>query len=583
MVWLLEPLILSRGAMDGSSRIPGGVIVPPRSAQADPFAATGWTVWTFLLATLLALPASWGLLSFYRRTVVKSMRRRVDGRRSEAQTVETRTQHQATPPAISFRGQVPSTLHSAEAGDLLSDLRFSPWMTAGVYAAAGLTFGLATAFFVLIAGSLQVSSTRLLVLTWLYVWPAAVAVYLVAGSARYSKLAIISTYFAIYLMICVIATAVSPNLRFAQPLILWMIENLLPTILSVIFINRRVRAVGPLILLFMIISVIGALATPFILFSSHTPGLTLLIAGLMGGGISFVAAQVLGFAVFGATGWFALQYVRKLYEAKKFSDQEILLGVIWLQFAVFWYVNLAFAGYAWLLSVIPASILFVLTLRAGFALRSRALPPGRGRQLLVLRVFALGPRSERLFEVVANHWRHVGSIAQIAGPDLVKATVQPHEFLDFMSGKLPRRFIDGSDSLNRRLSEADQVRDADGRFRVNDFFCFDDTWKMVLSSLIRDADGVLMDLRGFSPQNSGCVFEIEHLINVFPIGHAVFIVDDTTDEPFLNATLQQAAQHTLEGSPNKEKVEIHAVRFGGVAGSDLQNLFAALSDAATGA
>jgi hypothetical protein len=39
------------------------------------------------------------------------------------------------------------------------------------------------------------------------------------------------------------------------------------------------------------------------------------------------------------------------------------------------------------------------------------------------------------------------------GPDLATTTVEPHEFLGFLSGKLARRFIDGPETLDLRLSE----------------------------------------------------------------------------------------------------------------------------------
>ncbi len=91
----------------------------------------------------------------------------------------------------------------------------------------------------------------------------------------------------------------------------------------------------------------------------------------------------------------------------------------------------------------------------------------------------------------------------IASDDLATRTIEPHEFLDFVARKLARRFIDGYATLTRRLNEMDVLPDRDGRFRVNDFFCYDDRWRMVLSSLVRESDAVLMDLRGFTCRNAG--------------------------------------------------------------------------------
>jgi hypothetical protein len=50
--------------------------------------------------------------------------------------------------------------------------------------------------------------------------------------------------------------------------------------------------------------------------------------------------------------------------------------------------------------------------------------------------------------------------------------------------------------------------DRDARYRVNDFFCFDNAWRAVVSHLARGSDAVLVDLRGFGRQNSGVVFEL---------------------------------------------------------------------------
>lgn len=90
----------------------------------------------------------------------------------------------------------------------------------------------------------------------------------------------------------------------------------------------------------------------------------------------------------------------------------------------------------------------------------------------------------------------------------------------------------------------------DGRFRVNDFFCHEDTWQMVLSRLVSDSHAVLMELRGFSTQNAGVVFEIQELINVVSVARVVFVVDETTDEQLLRRTLWQSWESTPDTHPS---------------------------------
>jgi hypothetical protein len=220
---------------------------------------------------------------------------------------------------------------------------------------------------------------------------------------------------------------------------------------------------------------------------------------------------------------------------------------------------------------------------AGFSIAGRRMSSSqKTSNLLLLRVFALGKRSERLFDLLAMYWRYAGGIRLIAGPDLATATIEPHEFLDFLSGKLTRQFIDDPQTLDLRISEMNPQPDYDGQFRVSDFFCYDDTWRLVLSHLVGKSDVVLMDLRGFSAQNSGCIFEINELINMMPLERVLFIVDDTTDESFLHQTLQQSWDRRKATSPNhrSESGVLHLFRLDSVDDQKLQWLLHALSMAA---
>jgi hypothetical protein len=153
--------------------------------------------------------------------------------------------------------------------------------------------------------------------------------------------------------------------------------------------------------------------------------------------------------------------------------------------------------------------------------------------------------------LVGAHWRYVGSIQLIAATDLATATVEPHEFLDFTRGKLGDRYVKSRGHLERQLADMDLRPDGDGRFRVNEFFCHDDTWKMTLSRLAAFNDAVLMDLRGFSPANQGCTFELQQLVNLVPLNKVVLVVDRTTDVQFLQAVLDGAWATMPPASPNR--------------------------------
>jgi hypothetical protein len=244
---------------------------------------------------------------------------------------------------------------------------------------------------------------------------------------------------------------------------------------------------------------------------------------------------------------------------------------------------LASNGAIWIFSGFFAFAVFKFVAWAGLRLlRSRTAEVDKVPRLLLLRVFSLGKRSERLFGALATHWRHVGSIELIAGPDLATTTLAPHEFLDFLTGRLGRRFIDGPQALERRRSEMDTKPDQDGRFRINDFFCHEDTWKMVLSRLVKESDAVVMDLRGFTSHNKGCLFEVNELINVAPLGRVVLIVDNTTDQPFLLDNVRQSWGQMNPTSPNRLAAsgQLQLFRFRGSGRAELPGLLRALCVAA---
>jgi len=148
------------------------------------------------------------------------------------------------------------------------------------------------------------------------------------------------------------------------------------------------------------------------------------------------------------------------------------------------------------------------------------------------------------------HWRHVGSIEMIAGPDLVSENLEPHEFLDYLRRRLARRFIGTPDDLRRRLAEVDLRPDADGRFRVTEFCCHDDTWRPVLDAVVGGVDVVLVDLRGLARERVGVVYEIEQLTARGLLDRVVALVDRTTDLRFLRETLDGA------GAPGLRAVEV---------------------------
>jgi hypothetical protein len=344
----------------------------------------------------------------------------------------------------------------------------------------------------------------------------------------------------------------------AQLATFWLFTNAPATVLLLAFLHRRVRAVGPLVLSFMVTAVIGSQVLISAVGASDAGmrgAVTLGSLVGLGGTHMFFATMLLGFALFGIAGWWVLKWIGQRYQSRRMSDQSLTLDAMWLLFGIVQSITLAFEGWGWIFTGLFAFVVYKILTGLGFKLTGIARAPNTSPTLLLLRVFALGGKSERLFDALSKRWLRAGPISMIAGPDLVTSTVEPHEFLDFIGGRLTRSFVSDDDDLKRRLTAMDLGADPDGRYRVNEFFCYADTWKETMRSLATAADAVLMDVRGFSSSNQGCIFELQQLLDSVPLPRVVFLIDAYTDRAFLERVLQEAWQHRRADSPNRRGTE----------------------------
>jgi hypothetical protein len=396
--------------------------------------------------------------------------------------------------------------------------------------------------------------TRALWFLAVYAWPVVIVLGLVAAASQAGRFAIAGGYAAVVLAVAGYALARNPGLAPGELVTFWLTASAPETVLVLAFLVRRLRAVGPLVLAFVTAGVTGALfgvqlagVDENVLRNVADVGFA---AGLGATGV-FVAMHVVGFVVLAVISWFALRWLARRYQRKLLSDQTLVVYAVVLVFAVGQSIPLVFSGWALILTGVAAFVAYVAVSRVGCGILVAPGSAAHGPMLLLLRVFALGARSQRLFDTLSTRWLRVGSIALIAGPDLVTAIVEPHEFLDFVAGRLSRRFVRGSADLERRLAEVDTEPDRDGRFRTNEFFCHADTWQETMRRLAGRCDGVLMDLRGFAPSNAGCLYEIGQLLDGVPLGRVVFLVDETTDAAFLRSTFARLWAAVPPGSPNR--------------------------------
>jgi hypothetical protein len=217
------------------------------------------------------------------------------------------------------------------------------------------------------------------------------------------------------------------------------------------------------------------------------------------------------------------------YRRKRFSDAQLQMLLWFLLMAVLLLTNAAgdpTAHPILILGGIPVLATAVVYCWLLYRLPAPYRPPVI---LLLLRVFGKSRHEERLLDRLSLYWRFVGPVCMIAGPDLVKAGVEPHEIAAFLSHKLSGGFITDAASLARSIRDIDLEPDPDTRYRVNEFFCAGEIWVAAARYLIQCCDVVLIDLRQFHAGRLGMATELEMLSDLGVLGKTIAIVGEATD------------------------------------------------------
>ena len=313
----------------------------------------------------------------------------------------------------------------------------------------------------------------------------------------------------------------------------------LPLLLGLATGARRVRGVAPIVLagllVFGLAPLLGARLTVWL--TGTRAGAEWVLSGpMLDAGFVLLALPV------GLLAWWRLRALARGYEAKRFSEAQLLARTWWLLAVALDAIELVSAyGADAALPVFAVAAVSVALFGPllGLALRRAvAGPRPPPRTLLVLRVFGDTARSEALFDRLVARWRWFGPVTMIAAPDVVARTVDPGDFLRFAAGDIGSSFVTTQDDLDRRLATLDTVPDPDGRYRVNEFCCRDSSWQATVVQLIERADAVVMDLRGYGPQRAGCAFELGELARRRHAQQVVLLVDASTDGPHLEAQLR---------------------------------------------
>lgn len=372
----------------------------------------------------------------------------------------------------------------------------------------------------------RLTANRVLVLGAIYAWPMVLAWGL---ARRWSWLRILGGV-ALYLL--AMLALVMARSTAAQTLLSvsgWLASQVVVplTLTLLIGASGRIRAVAPYLLPPAMLLAGSSVLTLQILAGSvqDPPPWVLGLVGTLG---AYPTLLLFALGPWLLLAWPVLslgKWLAGAYRAKRFSDLGYLV-------ATYWFLILFSSALPALESVgwpAFAELLAWLWLPAVLYWQRDALTPPPGPPtLLVLRVFQRDAQVERLFDQVIERWRLTGNTVLIAGTDVLSRTLDPDDLFVYLNGMLAERFIASPAQVAERIAGFDWRPDPDGRYRINECYCFDSTWQAALLALLAQADVVLMDLRGFRPDNQGCRYELRALAGAGQLRRVVVLHDRDT-------------------------------------------------------
>lgn len=477
---------------------------------------SGTLLFALILGVVLAAAASWVVATAYRRRMLALMR---SGPAPQDLTAALASQA----PGI-------SRLQDVHSSDLpMRQQRASRRATlaiAGIALLLGLTQSWLS-FLTVYDDGRPLSLQRVLVLGLVYAWPMVMGWGLLR---RWSWLRVLGGI-ALYMlaMVAVVMLNSTAERSLAQ-VMAWLGSVVLIPMAVALLISAsgRIRAVAPYLLpIFLVLSAASTAALGLLAAGvEHPPRLLVAWVETVGTWPAIISIAAGPWVLLAWPVWRLGRWLAQAYRAKRFSDLGYLL-------AAYWFVILlasalqALEGVGWpgLAQLLPWLWLPLL----GALLPRWLMPHGAPPTLLVLRVFQQDAAVETLFDRVVEGWRLAGNTVLIAGTDLVSRTLDPDDLFTFLSGRLGQRFIATPAQVPQRLGEFDLLPDPDGRYRVNECYCFDDTWQAALAALVQGADVVLMDLRGFQARNAGCRHELGVLSRAANLHRVVLLHDERSD------------------------------------------------------
>jgi hypothetical protein len=512
---------------------------------------TGKLLFIFMVAVLLSFVGAWWVARRYRAAMRTLMSAPL-----------------AASPAVDAKGERASPTLPNPSPVTADDNRRAGVRLVALLMALSVLISLSSAALQLhvVMDGMAFSVPRLLTLGFVHLWPVIPCLGLLW---RWSRLRVLGVLL-LWLVVCfavVLWRSVVPDPGNA---LLYLAIEVGPAMVfaSAVCLGGTMRAIAPWLLLPMVGLVWASMTglDMIALMLPKPPEWFLSLTGLLG-----VYPTMLLFTLAPwLLAWWPLKRLgralARAYTRKWLSDLMVLFTAVWgislLDKALISASDLGLGGAVMLLPLLWVPIVMGVLRVRQIQVRDTARPP----TLLVLRVFQHDARTQALFDHVIERWRLSGNTVLIAGTDLADRTLDADDIFTFIDGRLAERFIHRPADVHERLAAFDLAPDADGRYRINECFCHDTTWRQALAALVQRSDVVLMDLRSFRSHNEGCRHELSVLARAARLRRVVVLTDGDTD--------RAAAADAAAGAPAERFVWLDSSRGGRGARSEvLRSLF----------
>jgi hypothetical protein len=187
----------------------------------------------------------------------------------------------------------------------------------------------------------------------------------------------------------------------------------------------------------------------------------------------------------------------------------------------------------------------------------------RPMQVAYLRLFENQPRTRTFLQ---SAWREFGYVhllrsagsvgraeyrrARESGDVGALFVSSPERLLDEFRRAGDSPFGKGRHKLRNICTAVVRVRDKYGSYPVRAVLCHGKFWKAAVDMLLDRVDLVALDLSGLSPENVGTRYELQRVLDRYPIERVVFLADPHSDLRFLAAVLRESWSQMAAGSPN---------------------------------